>query len=654
MIRERSLSDFWREDLSDDRVMELASVLRGADSLIGVMGSGVQTTWAVDGKSTTWWMKAQAGQTPEMLVTLDYSPLADLLPPFGGRAVDEVIGYAAHEGGHCLWSNPNGRDAAQNILKNNYYFQTMRNPALHDPNNINCRCPVCEVLRIDNILEDAFIDYHVGKEWPVLGEYIRWSRKRIADERPIDYDVIARQAHPDRNHIINLWIACSLYDKSLPDKMSARVQDAMTFLMSKSIMAVKTDDVDKRMLNSVECWEYLAKRFPANDAPLPRQAPPTPQQGGQSGQGGQGQGQGQGKAEKSGVGDKKADSKDQTEDKGKGGAGDKPESKPEGDDEGTGKEEKPGTGKPEAGGKQGGDDQGKLGNLDDFDIRGLGEVPEKIIKAVMDAISHEIEDLSQSVAEAMNVNAHNVKANTRIADYDGPAADRVRKEIEPQIQEMRRVFDRQKAVKSRDVRGLTSGKLDTRSLARVGTGNFRVYKRRDVVDTPDIAIGLLLDVSGSMQSNMNIVWATAGIFAEALIRKQGVNFLCLTYTGGSSNCQTTRLCDKSMGRLCLGNVAQGGGTPSGPAIASIKVLMGRMRERQKVIIHFTDGSPDSSDMVRRAVEDARKAGYSVWAIGTKGLERTLESQYGTGDWETIGNIRELPSKIAELVDKLTK
>jgi hypothetical protein len=708
MQTERSLSDFWREDKSDDRVRELASVLRGADSLIGVMGSGVRATWSINGQSQTWWLMTKQGQPAGMRVILDYSPIADLRPPFSGQPVDEVIGYAAHEGGHCLWSDGDSRRMVEEILQRRT-MPTTRASRPHNEKDANCQCPVCEILRVGNIIEDAFIDFHVGEEWPVLGEYIRWARTKTWERRPIDFDAIARESRPSRNAIINLWIACSLYDAPLPAKMSAKVKRAMTFLMGKSVQAVKTSHASVRLDLAVACWEYLAQEFPQTDEPLPRQAPPPMPAPPSAPSGGQGEGEGQtgeGAAgdEQQGQGrsgKKSDDSQDDTEAEGSSkGADTGDEQGEEGEDEAGGAEgdQADETGEPEAegegeaepedeagddtgdtgdtddtegeeegeeaggqpeGGEQGGDEQGAPGNLDEFDIRDLGEVPDEVIEGVLDAIAHELEDLSKSVAEALDIDPSRVAAQTKKADYDGPAANRVRAEVEPQIQEMRRVFDRQAQVKSRQIKGMTTGKLDSRNLARVGTGSLRVYKRREVLDKPDLAVGLLLDVSGSMSGSMSTVWATGCVFAEALIRKPGVNFLCLTYTGGGSwlyggadNVQTTRICDREMGQLCIGNVDQGGGTPSGPAIASIKTLMDRMPERQRVIIHFTDGSPDSATSTVKAVENARKAGYAVWAIGVRGLEQTLRTQYGDGNWETIADIRELPAKVLSLVQRL--
>jgi len=678
MARRGSLSDFWRQDASDDRVRELTSVLRGSDSLIGAMGSGVRAVWSTNGESQTWWVRTKQGKPAKMRVFLDYSPLRDLTAPFQGEAVDEVIGYASHEGGHCLWSSPDSKTDVENLLAQR----------LAGKRSINKPQAVEEVLRVANILEDAFIDYHVGDQWPVLGEYIRISRYKIAENRPIDLEVIARDPRPTYNQMCNLWIACSLYDYPLPGKMSARVHRGMTFLMGKSIEAVQTSNAGLRLKLAVDCWEYLTANFPKRDDPLPSlpsQAPPQQGRQGEQGEAG-GEGAGEDTGEGSSQGKGKGKGKDEAEEEAEEGeveteeaggseegegdeediykgsdseAEGEPEPEPEPDepeqefghfsgDAGEGEQE----GQPQEGGGQGGDEQGSPGNLDEFDIRDIEEIPEELLKEVLDAIVHELEDITASVAEVINQPIGNVDAQTKKADYDAPAAEKVRQQVKDEIQEMRRVFDRQAQVQSRYLGGLTVGKLDRRNLARVGAGNLRVFKRREVLETPDLAVGLLLDVSGSMSGNMNYVWATACVFAEGLIHKRGVNFLALTYTGGCFDVQTTRICDRNMGRLCLGNVEQGGGTPSGPAIASMKVLMDRMPEKQKVIIHFTDGYPDDKASVMQAVEAARKAGYWVWAISLQGYESMLDSQYGQGNWETISAIRELPGKVANLVQKL--
>ena len=315
MTRKGSLSDFWRQDASDDRVRELTSVLRGSDSLLGVMGSGVRAVWSTNGKSQTWWVRTRQGQPAEMRVFLDYSPLRELIPPFHGEAVDEVIGYAAHEGGHCLWSSENSKDETLRLLQNSTSPQSQKAvreiTSKHNDQNLKCDCPLCQILRVENILEDAFIDYHVGEQWPVLGEYIHIARQKTGSQRPIDLELIARDAKPTYNQMCNLWIACSLYDYDLPKRMSARVRRAMAFLMGKSVEAVQTSHSGLRLQLAVDCWEHLTANFPKRDDPLPRQQPPAPPQ--QAGQGEQEEAGGEGTAGETGEGSSQGDESDEGE-----------------------------------------------------------------------------------------------------------------------------------------------------------------------------------------------------------------------------------------------------------------------------------------------------------------------------------------------------
>jgi len=671
----KNLSDFWREDKTDDRVLELASVLQGSDSLIGVMGSGVRATWSTNGESATWWVQQKNGKPVQSRVFLDYSPLASLKPPFAGRAVDEVIGYAAHEGGHCLWSSATaGQELETSIARK-------RQGKRGRPTGIRPTAPELEeALRVANILEDAYIDFHASETWPVLGEYIRWSRECIATRNPIDHAEIARQAKPPRNHILNLWIACSLYDQDLPAHMAKRVREAMTFLMDATVKAVKEADSGKRLELAAECWLYLVGKFPDQPIPLPRMVVVQAKGGGGGGQGqasgaagkekgaepqgGGGGGGGKAEADKGegvgGGGDHQeegaeaegakaeAEAEEGPEEGQKlGHFGGEAEAEADTEDEGDNKGQ-------DATSEQGGDGAGAPENLDSFDVRDIGEMPKALQEEVMEAVAHELEDLSRSVAEALGPTRQEVQAQTKRADYDGPAAERVKSQVEREIRELQRLFDRQAQVQSRHIHGLLNGKLDNRRLARVGTGNLHAFKRREVLDRPDLAVGLLLDVSGSMSSYMPIVWATGAVFGEALVRKPGVDYLCLTYTGGFFQVQTTRICDRQMGRLHLGNVDQGGGTPSGPAIASMRVLMDRMKGKEKLIIHFTDGQPDDSSSVVAVVNGARKAGYRVWAISLHSYKGMLAAQYGEGNYRTIGSVGELPRAVAELLKEVVR
>jgi nitric oxide reductase activation protein len=294
-----------------------------------------------------------------------------------------------------------------------------------------------------------------------------------------------------------------------------------------------------------------------------------------------------------------------------------------------------------------------MGNLDDFDDREVVQVPQELLDAIAEAIAHELEDLSRSVAEVLEVDPRYVAATARKADDDPERARKVTSQVKAEIQAIRRVFDRQQDTQTRHLTGLERGKVDSRRLARVGAGSLNVFRRKQVLETPDMAVGLLLDVSGSMDGWMHVIAQTAAVFAEGLARKRGINFAAWAYTGSHAHVELTRLCDRKMGKLHLANISQGGGTPSGAAIAGVQVLMARMPERKKLLLHFTDGQPDSDVEVGKAVQAARDAGIRVYAIGAGNrLGSSLRTQYGPDNWECIDRVDELPRAMANIIKRL--
>ena len=715
---DRCLSDFWRTDRSDDRVMELISVLRGSDNLIGLMGSVLRARWSgvmmEDGQRLSYTDLAQK------IVALDYGPLEGQRTPFAGSKVDEVIGYAAHEGGHCLWTQPD-KVGTIGIAVTGRYAQMPRSfqrdwkrgaaNMVPDGDGGTMNPVLGELCRIQNILEDAYIDYHIAAKWEVLGEYVRTSRRRLAEARPIDLDAIARTARPDRNAAINLWVSIALYDYDIPKKVLTRMRRALTDLLALTERAINEPDGYARQAMAVEAAAILWREFPTQHAPLP-----TLPQGGQ-GQAGGGQGGGipmpgvSGGAPGQSDGDSGGDSatgsssgggasksdEDGDEAEGAGGAGDETEGDDaEGDEASTGgddpddadegatddQEDDRGDlvgqladllrqeaanrsqgnggdssdGKSDDDGDEGdgaGDEAGQVGNLDDFDDREVVPVPEHLLREILDAILHEIEDLSASVAEVLAEDPRNVVANCRKADDDPELARRVTSDVMSEVQAIRRVFDQQRDAATVYLRGQDRGNLDSRRLWKVGVGDLNVKRRRMVLETPDMAVGLLLDVSGSMNRYMAIVEQTAAVFAEGLIHKRGVNFAAWAYTGGRFEVALTRLCDRRMGKLCLRNVEKGGGTPSGAAMAGVKVLMDRMPERKKMLIHFTDGMPDVAHHVGMSVKACRDAGIAVYAIGVGGsMASSLEQQYGKSNWEVVETVDMLPGAMAKLLMRL--
>lgn len=581
-----NLSDFWRRDRSDDRTRELVSVLQGADVLIGNMGSDIRVTWSGGDTSHT--------DLSRKVVALDYAPLQGQNLPFPGATVDEVVGYAAHEGGHCLWSRPGKEQLLTNKLADNW--DTLPQQLRHDL-EMDEFAAITEVCRIQNALEDAYIDHAIAAKWPVLGKYVRISRRRLFRKSPIDLAAVARSLEPDRNAVINLWVSISLYHRGMPPETSEPVRKALIRLLGLSRKAMEEEDAARRQALAFPAAVVLWQSFPVKEAALPvRPAADTGQQ--------------------------------------EPGTEDGPAATP----------------------------QGPVQNLDDFDPsygertggRQVVTVSQKLLDDMTETVANTVEDLTSLVVQVLGEAPGNMAARVKRATYDAGAARTAIDQSGRAIRDVQEAFRRQQGEHSRWLKGLDRGRVDTKRLWRTQVPDPHIYKRRDVLGAPRLAVGLLLDVSGSMRKSMETVWRTAAVFSQGLARVPGVNFTILGYTGEAGRVALTRICDRNSPRLCLGGVEQGRSTPSGAAIAATKVLLERMPERQRLLVHFTDGRADDPEHLARAMKACQKAGIGVYTIGLADNAKELNRQLGVGKYEVIRQVSDLPHAVARIVQDLSR
>ena len=692
----KNLSDFWRHDRCYERTGELISILRGAATLVGNMGSDMKVEWSRNGESYTDFKNKK--------VALDFGPLVGESPMFRGSKVDEIIGYAAHEGGHCKYTAPGKYETIARGIRPNYNrMPESFRQAVRDDNEAVIR----ELCRLQNILEDAYIDTKVASEWPVLGEYIRISRNKLEERTPVDLNAIVNNPDPDRNAVVNLWCYVALFGHTLPRAGDPRVRKAVQSLMRITRNAMKENIGVRRQGMVFAVARVLWKEFPVKFAPLP-QLPPPPDQpkadsGGGSGDstpsedqsddqstdstddGASGGPESKDEDEAGGSdGDTEADTDDdaqpedsKSDDEGTGASGDDDQDTDEDKTEAArgditrvlqqildavqadadGDKADSSSGASDLGGAGG----GEIGNLDDYDAEdGISDggrevipVPDAIIEAIKDAMDSELQDISDIVAATLEVDPRNLIAQARKATYDPYQDQAISNLVKDEVEEIERAFKRQQDVNSRMLRGRDKGKLDDRRLYKpfVGDKNFR--KQRVVLAQPDRDVGLLLDVSQSMGPHFEVVKATAAIFAGGLRKVHGINFAAWTYTGDAAELQLTRITDLHMGgKLHLGNIIRNGMTPSGLAIAGAKAFLDTMPARNKLLIHFTDGQPQGVGHVLTAVKKCREAGIEVYVIGMAGMEDSLRQQYGEGNYETIHEVPDLPAAVTRIVRKL--
>ena len=738
-----TLSDFWRQPKTDN-VAELASVLEGCKSMIENMGGDPSlVSWTIDGTSRTY---MEIGR-----VLLDVGPLMPkngiVETPLATEAVDQVIGYSVHEAGHLVYSQSKApwetrRGGGRRNVATASGIKGA-STALNGSNNLDWDGTYKQLAEIKNILEDYYIDNHVGVEWPVLGEYIARARNHHADKTPeslkVMHEIATYPAVISRQQLKALWVAVALYHDPLPKDSNPQTALAIKRLMEVSYRALATHNGATRAQLTIDAanilWEFGALSQPPPTPPTPPQGPEgTPCPKGEPGEGesggdgsspkpdepdsegdtgkgdAKGEGEGEGASEPSddsetesetGNGqpgeaddedgdegteggadgendagtegessddgtpkDSDSPSNEKANDDSDGSDGDGNDS--EGSDEGDGGENGEGGSKVsdgrdlehriqdilDEGDNPGGANGGGGYSLDGFDDRTREGLAPELAQEIEDALEKNLEVLTDLLdTQPGGFNHSKPRVVAQDAQFDGRLEDTYKDITRKPAKEIGELFRKQRDAADRWLFGQTQGRFDDKRLHKpfVGDPNFR--KQRAVVNKPDITVGLLLDVSGSMGSSMRLVYETAAIFSEGLLGQSGINFTAWTYTSTGNGTVLTRVADTALGKLHLKISALGGGTPSGEAIMGASELMARARTKHRLLIHFTDGST-SVEETQRAVAFAEKHGVKVFCISLVDIQ--LAQQYGSDNYTVIRNVADLPAAVTNMLKQLAK
>lgn len=687
--RGRSLSDYWRVDRSLDRIAELSSVLEGARAATSLLKGRFIVNWSSDLHS----------QQPHS-ISLDPSVLTGFGAPLPGKAVDVVIGLALHEVGHERWTRPfpqgrrlNALSGAQcqllhrihNILEDAYvdarmpregkvlgeYIASMRRALVSDrvltrtmsllmekPNRVNTLEVWSGIALYGIPLEtrDADLDMLSLAIW-LLDETATYveleSHRARADRawkvfRKID-SLPAPPASPSVRTVnasssgdVNPWLddgTAATDDESDEDSGEA------TGIEKDSAPASTNFGEDRE-----EDW--------CNDDPDVREDEDEA-------------GDDPGHEERAGGKSEGAELDEEEGEYSTGGASaDEDSPSDEGDDDAYGSG---GAGETEpdsdAVSEQlltnltGGDEDSLTELSDHLDSRQPGKLSYDEAVAVDDAETSERKDMGSLLRREAGLRRQVFISQK--AEYDYASHLTVRERTRKEAQQMRAALRKIDEVGARWRYGTNEGKLDTRRLAKATTGKESLYRRRDSRGRPATALLLLLDVSGSMDGRLGDVADAAAIFSEAL-RGMGIWYEIDTYTCGAALCDVSHGCDyyrpdaglsapgytiigSSNQALSLRRVGAGGGTPSGAAIATACYRIRNRPEKRRLVIHFTDGLPDSDYDVAMALDYARRLGVDVLTISVCSDQSHL---YGDGRCRVIRDVSEMAGATQELLAEI--
>jgi Mg-chelatase subunit ChlD len=215
--------------------------------------------------------------------------------------------------------------------------------------------------------------------------------------------------------------------------------------------------------------------------------------------------------------------------------------------------------------------------------------------------------------------------------------------------------------------GLKRGKLHTGSLHKLmsgdGDGSTRIFRKRIVSDTLDTAVTLLVDCSGSMSGKkFEMACSGAGALAEALKPLNiSFNVLGFTNTEGYDNpliwvfndfgerVSTTELVSRfKTASGCLWE------NTDGDALAYASYVLGLRKEKRKVLLVLSDGSPAGRDSAgditaytARVTDDIQQSGVDLYGIGI--LDDNVRHFYKK--FVVVNNLDDLSGTILSILDR---
>ena len=237
-----------------------------------------------------------------------------------------------------------------------------------------------------------------------------------------------------------------------------------------------------------------------------------------------------------------------------------------------------------------------------------------------------------------------IRAEGKRNDYESAA-----RAVKKYVPAMRRALACRSFEQDYELRGLPSGHLNTNKLASLKAGNANIFDKQTSVTVEGAAVCLLIDESGSMQSNGKYLAARrAAVLVEQSLRDiPSLQFFAYGYTtheymaiyaeGGKSN------------RYALGSTRHCGGTPTGTAM---RVAARRVRKHyggRCLMLVITDGEPNGNENVAAADSDLRKHGFHPVGIGIDADVMNLKTHFR--DSVLMTDIAKLPLFLGKLTKK---
>lgn len=222
-----------------------------------------------------------------------------------------------------------------------------------------------------------------------------------------------------------------------------------------------------------------------------------------------------------------------------------------------------------------------------------------------------------------------------------------------------------------------SGEMDDAELYRAGMGDYRVWTQHVVEGRPDVAVGMLVDMSGSMESSVGkgngdtrlaVAQRMAQLLTWAMDGVDGVAPRVWGHTGdgSQSGCDIYRIWEPGdpMSRLGLISDLEHSNNYDGYAIEHCVRELAAMEQPQKLLIVLSDGLPSAQDYSGsaarkhvRTVTDwaAHRMGVDVIQVAVDAYLRNQQADmFGEGNFVAFTDEAQVTRDLARLLERYTR
>ena len=205
-----------------------------------------------------------------------------------------------------------------------------------------------------------------------------------------------------------------------------------------------------------------------------------------------------------------------------------------------------------------------------------------------------------------------------------------------------------------------TGRIDRRRVARIAAGETKIFGKPGIKKGVSTAVHILLDVSGSMQSQNKITLACHASFAlaHALQQLSGLGVAVTSFPNGTRPGEERIVRAWSTVASVLVHkqrlhtrfkIQSNGTTPMAEAVWWVMQQLCALKENRKVLLILSDGEPDSVEEAKAALHACLAHGIEVYGIGIQ--DKAIRALLSGKKTRVIYDLDELAPAMFELLQR---